>query len=149
LLLFLDQGSGINIPDPQHWLYGCIDIEKECINFSAILEYKNLSVLKTEQQAGGWIHFCMKRLRTLKSSQIFKRKLKNYFFKGQSNDSTLMPIQSGRTVPLSFSRIKNYLCRHWHNPVRGLRVKLLRKTLFLLFAYINCFQTRHQYWAAS
>jgi hypothetical protein len=28
------------------------------------------------QQAGGWIHFCMKRLRTLNSSQIFKIKIK-------------------------------------------------------------------------
>jgi hypothetical protein len=49
----------------------------------------------------------MKRLRTLKSFKIFKserKKLKNYSgwcpFKGLSNDTTLMQIQSGRTVPL-------------------------------------------------
>jgi hypothetical protein len=28
------------------------------------------------EQAGGWIHFCMKRLRTLKSFQIFKSEIK-------------------------------------------------------------------------
>jgi hypothetical protein len=54
-----------------------------------------------------WIQFCMKRLRTLRSFKIFKherKKLKNYSgwcpFKGLSNDTTLMQIQSGRTVPL-------------------------------------------------
>ncbi len=54
-----------------------------------------------------WIQFCMKRLRTLKSFKIFKseiKKLKTYSgwcaFKGLSNDTTLMQIQSGRTVPL-------------------------------------------------
>jgi hypothetical protein len=54
-----------------------------------------------------WIQFCMKRLRTLKSLKIFKseiKKLKTYSgwcpFKGLSNDTTLMQIQSGRTVPL-------------------------------------------------
>jgi hypothetical protein len=33
------------------------------------------------EKAGGWIHFCMKRLRTLKSFQIFKiqnKKLRTY-----------------------------------------------------------------------
>ncbi len=54
-----------------------------------------------------WILFCMKRLRTLKSFKIFKseiKKLKTYSgwcaFKGLSNDTTLMQIQSGQTVPL-------------------------------------------------
>ncbi len=54
-----------------------------------------------------WIQFCMKRLRTLKSFKIFKseiKKLKTYSglcaFKGLSNDTTLMQIQSGRRVPL-------------------------------------------------
>ncbi len=54
-----------------------------------------------------WRPFCMERLRTLNSSQIFKiknKKLKTYSgwctFKGLSNDTTLMQIQSGRTVPL-------------------------------------------------
>jgi hypothetical protein len=49
----------------------------------------------------------MKRLRTLKSFKIFKgeiKKLKTYSglcpFKGLSNDTTLMQIQSGRTVPV-------------------------------------------------
>jgi hypothetical protein len=28
------------------------------------------------KQAGGWIHFCMKQLRNLKSFQIFKTKIK-------------------------------------------------------------------------
>ncbi len=47
------------------------------------------------QQAGGWIHFWVKRLRTLNSYQIFKiknRKLKTYSgwcpFKGLSNGTT-------------------------------------------------------------
>jgi len=50
----------------------------------------------------------MERLRTLNSYQIFKiknKKLKTYSgscpFKGLSNDTTLMQIQSGRTVPLN------------------------------------------------
>ncbi len=52
-----------------------------------------------------WIQFCMKRLRTLKSFKIFKseiKKLKTFSawcpFKGLSNDTTHMQIQSGRTV---------------------------------------------------
>ena len=59
------------------------------------------------KQVGGWFHFCMKWLRTLNSYQIFKiknKKLKTYSgwcpFEGLSNDTTLMQIQSGRTVPL-------------------------------------------------
>jgi hypothetical protein len=54
-----------------------------------------------------WIQFCIKRLRNLKSFKIFKseiKKLKTYSswcpFKGLSNDTTLMQIQSGRTIPL-------------------------------------------------
>jgi hypothetical protein len=50
----------------------------------------------------------MEQLRTLKSFQIFKiknKKIKTYSglrpFKGLSNDTTLMQIQSGQTVPLS------------------------------------------------
>ncbi len=50
----------------------------------------------------------MERLRTLNSYQIFKTKNKKFkkysgwcHFKGLSNDTTLMQIQSGRTVPLS------------------------------------------------
>jgi hypothetical protein len=63
------------------------------------------------EQAGGWIPFCMKRLRTLNSYQIFKiknRKLKTYSgwcpFKELSNDTTLMQIQSGPTVPLKIQK---------------------------------------------
>ncbi len=59
------------------------------------------------KQAGGWIHFCMKRLRTLNYYQKFKiknKKSKTYSgwcsFQGLSNGTTLMQIQSGRTVPL-------------------------------------------------
>ncbi len=59
------------------------------------------------EQAGGWIHFRMKRLRTLKSFQIFKTKMKKSktfsgwcLFEGLSNDTTVL-IQSGRTVPLN------------------------------------------------
>jgi hypothetical protein len=50
----------------------------------------------------------MKRLRTLKSFKIFKSEIKKFktysglcAFKGLFNDTTLMQIQSGRTVPLS------------------------------------------------
>ncbi len=46
---------------------------------------------------GGWIHFCMKRLRTLKSFQIFKSEIKNQKtysgwcpFQGLSNGTTIM-----------------------------------------------------------
>ena len=31
--------------------------------------------MQTTEQAGGWIHFCIKRLRTLKSFQIFKTEI--------------------------------------------------------------------------
>jgi hypothetical protein len=56
------------------------------------------------KQAGGWIHFCMKMLRTLNSYQIIKirnKKIKNGWcpFQGLSIGTTLMQIQSGRTVP--------------------------------------------------
>ncbi len=59
------------------------------------------------EQAGGWDHFCMERLRTLNSYKIFKiknKKIKTYSgwcpFKVLSNDTTLMQIQSDWTVPL-------------------------------------------------
>ncbi len=55
-----------------------------------------------------WRPFCTEQLRTLKLFLIFKiknKKLKTYSgwcpFKGLSNDTTLMQIQSGRTVPLN------------------------------------------------
>ncbi len=60
------------------------------------------------EQARGWIHFCMKQLRTLKSFQIFRseiEKSKTYSswcpFQGLSNGTTLMKIHSGRMVRLS------------------------------------------------
>ncbi len=63
-----------------------------------------------------WVQFCMKRLRTLKSFKIFKRKikkLKTYSgwcpFKGLSNDTTLMQIQSGGTVPLKYGNFRHGL----------------------------------------
>ncbi len=63
--------------------------------------------MQTVKRAGGWVQFCMKRLRTLKLFQIFSteiKKSKTYSgwcpFKGLSNGTTLMQIQSGRTVPL-------------------------------------------------
>ncbi len=62
-----------------------------------------------------WVQFCMKRLRTLKSFKIFKseiKKLKTYSgwcpFKGLSIDTTLMQIQSGRTVPLIQDLLNNF-----------------------------------------
>ncbi len=58
-------------------------------------------------QAVGWIHICMKWLRTLKSFQKFRteiKKSKTYGgwcpFQGLSNGTTLMQIQYGWTVPL-------------------------------------------------
>ncbi len=60
------------------------------------------------EQAGDWVQFCMKRLRTLKLFQIFSteiKKSKTYSgwcpFKGLSNGTNLIKIQSGRTVPLT------------------------------------------------
>jgi hypothetical protein len=54
-----------------------------------------------------WVQFCMELLRTLKSFKIFKSEIKKFKtcsgwcpFKGLSNDTTLMQIQSGWTVPL-------------------------------------------------
>jgi hypothetical protein len=56
----------------------------------------------------------MERLRTLNSYQIFKiknKKLKTYSglcpFTGHSNDTILMQIQSGLTVPLNLSAKKD------------------------------------------
>ncbi len=64
-----------------------------------------------------WIQFCMKRLRTLKTFKIFKSEIKNFktysgwcAFKGLSNGTTLMQIQSGRTVPLSLVPNKLFTC---------------------------------------
>jgi hypothetical protein len=37
---------------------------------------RKVSYKPWSEQAGGWIHFCMKRLRTLKSFQIFKTEIK-------------------------------------------------------------------------
>jgi hypothetical protein len=34
------------------------------------------SIQTVTEQGGGWIHFCMKRVRTLKSFQIFKSEIK-------------------------------------------------------------------------
>ncbi len=60
------------------------------------------------EQAGGWIIFCKKRLRTLKSFQIFKTEIKKPKtlsgwcpFQGLPNGTTLMQILSGWTVPLN------------------------------------------------
>jgi hypothetical protein len=48
------------------------------------------------QQAGGWIHFCMKWLRTLKSFQIFKIEIeKSKTYSCLSIGTTLIQIQSG------------------------------------------------------
>jgi hypothetical protein len=51
------------------------------------------------EQVRGWIHFCMKRLKTLKSFQIFKKEIKkskpiavDVFFKAYPNGTTLMQI---------------------------------------------------------
>jgi hypothetical protein len=59
----------------------------------------------------------MKRLRTLKFFQIFKTEIKksktysSICFLGLSNDTTLMQIQSGRTVPLKgLSHEMNLTC---------------------------------------
>ena len=71
------------------------------------------------EQAGGWVQFCMKRLRTLKLFQIFSteiKKSKTYSgwcpFKGLSNGTTLIQIQSGRTVPLM--PCSHYIISHLH-----------------------------------
>ncbi len=70
--------------------------------------HDSMQPVKWSQQAGGWAQFCMKRLRTLKLFQIFSteiKKSKTYSglcpFKGLSNGTTLMQIQSGRTVPIT------------------------------------------------
>ncbi len=67
------------------------------------------------EQAGVWVQFCMKRLRTLKLFQIFSteiKKSKTYSgwcpFKGLFNGTTLMQIQSGRTVPLKVTLVSMY-----------------------------------------
>ncbi len=80
-------------------------------NKSVPANRKDRILCKPWSEQAGWIHFCMKRLRTLKSFQIFKsknKKLRTYSgwcpSKGLSNDTTLMQIQSGRTVPLNASK---------------------------------------------
>ncbi len=69
------------------------------------------------KQVGGWINFCMKRLKTLNSYQIFKIKNKESKtfcswspFQGLSNGTTLMQIHSGWTVPLSVSTLVRLKC---------------------------------------
>ncbi len=89
-----------------NWCHSCI--------FGACFSRKNhgLSTCKPwSKQDGGWIHFCMKRLRILNSYKIFKtnKKSKTYSgccpFQGLYNVTTLMQIQSGRTVPLKILSI--------------------------------------------
>ncbi len=66
---------------------------------------RGLSTCKPRsKQAGGWIHSCMKQLRTLNYYQIFKFKIKKSKtygdwcpFQGPSNGTTLIQIKSGRT----------------------------------------------------
>ncbi len=95
------------------WIVGCWNKNNWCLSliFGALFGGKDhgLSTCKTwSKQAGGWIHFWMKRLRTLNSYQILKiknKKGKTYScccpFQELSNGTTLMQIQSGRTVPLT------------------------------------------------
>ncbi len=46
-----------------------------CMVWRKRLRFEHMQTVS--KQAGGWIHFCMKRLRTLNSYQIFKIKIKN------------------------------------------------------------------------
>jgi hypothetical protein len=66
--------------------------------------------------------FCLKRLRTLKLFQIFRTKIKKSktqsglcLFQCLSNGTTLMQIQSGRTVPLKvfFYPAENFNLIKW------------------------------------
>ena len=74
-----------------------------------------------------WIQFCMKRLRTLKSFKIFKSEIKKKLktnsglcaFKGLSNDTTLMQIQSGRTVPSSWGLLAEKQLKTINGEVRS------------------------------
>ncbi len=67
-----------------------------------------------------WIQFCMKRLRTSNTFKIFKseiKKLKTFSgwcpSKGLPNETTLMQIQSGRTVPLTIAIPFNVQFFYW------------------------------------
>ncbi len=71
------------------------------------LDWWHMNLTRVSLKVGVWIHFCMKRLRSFKSFQIIMshiKKSKTYSgwcpFQGLSNGTTLMKIQSGRTVPL-------------------------------------------------
>ncbi len=78
-------------------------------------KYRGLSTCKPwSKQAGGWIHFCIKRLRTLNSYQIFKiktQKSKTYSgwcpFHGLFIGITVMQIQSGRMILLTKKALKS------------------------------------------
>jgi hypothetical protein len=74
------------------------------------------------KQAGGWINFCTKQLRTLNSYQIFMIK-KSKIYSGWcscqvlSNGTTLFQIQSGQTVPLRGQQLEilSFISRvFWH-----------------------------------
>ncbi len=87
-------------------LYSRAVIQRTIDVSPAFLEHGRKTGFQTKQ-AGGWIHFCMKWLRTLNSYQIFKIKKnisKTYSswcpYQGLSNGTTLMQIQSGWMVPL-------------------------------------------------
>ncbi len=78
--------------------------------WSTVRQFEHMqTVIQTSRRLDWWIHLCMKRLRTLNSHKIFKiknEKQKTYSswcpFQGLSNGTTLVQIQSGRTVPLRF-----------------------------------------------
>jgi hypothetical protein len=54
-----------------------IKIEQNFGGFFHQIKVRQPANKKTgSEQAGGWIHYCMKRLRTLKSFKIFKSEIK-------------------------------------------------------------------------
>jgi hypothetical protein len=97
------------------------------------------------------MHFCMKRLRTLKFFQKFNikiKKLKIYSgwcpFPGLSNGTTLMQIQSGQTVPLRSPGIvsqSGVIDSKESNPglLKRLRIWALYTHIYCEFFYITTF----------
>ncbi len=110
---FLVWIAGVTSCNPKNnWCLSCIFWARICRKDCGLSTCKPWS-----KQVGGWIHFCMNRLRTLNSYQIFKiknKESKTYIswspFQGLSNGTTLMQIHSGWTVPLSVSTLVRLKC---------------------------------------
>ncbi len=99
------------------------------------------------EQAGGWIHFCMKRLKTFKSFQIFKTEINR-----SKTCSSWCPSQglSNGMVPLSCrSNLAGRYLNNYPTPAKGIsKIVWLFEPLYFFWVesaqrLIKCSGTQH------